>query len=100
MKHKRFTKVFLTPAGRDVARLAEKGFTAEFIAKQTGLTVSQVNYRAAQAGIRLRDYRQGKGEAAARALRLPATPPLLSKIDRLCREIDSFITNARKAHRQ
>ena len=43
--------------------LADRGLHAHTIAKATGLSVGQVYYRCKQLGIRLRDYRNGKGAA-------------------------------------
>jgi hypothetical protein len=47
-----------------VSYMAERGFHAETIARSTGLTKSQVSYRVAALGLRLRSYRDGTSTAA------------------------------------
>lgn len=45
----------------DCLTLIDHGLHAHTIAKATGLTIGQVQYRAKAAGQRLRDYRNGTG---------------------------------------
>jgi hypothetical protein len=45
----------------DCVHLANYGLHAKTIGKATGLSRGQIYYRAKQVGVRLRDYRDGKG---------------------------------------
>lgn len=62
-----------------VATLANWGWHTRAIAKETGLTESQVNYRCMNSGIRRRDYRDGMNEHSKRVL--VAQDILFSKIE-------------------
>lgn len=46
------------------AFLAEFGFTQKAIGLELGLSIGQVHYRLKRAGVKTRDYRQGKGVIA------------------------------------
>ena len=49
-----------------IVYFGERGFHASLIAEKTNLDVRQVYYACHRLGIRLRDYRDGKGEIAER----------------------------------
>lgn len=48
----------------DCINLVNYGLHAHTISKATGLSRSQIYYRARQVGVRLRDYRDGRGPVA------------------------------------
>jgi hypothetical protein len=68
---KRRSRVIVWGASVNVvcAHLINNGFHARTISAATGLSKSQVYYRARRLGLRLRDYRNGKGPIAATTLR-------------------------------
>ena len=53
----------------DCVHLVNHGLHGSTIARATGLSVGQIYYRAKRMGIRLRDYRDGRGPVAATMLR-------------------------------
>jgi len=53
----------------DCVNLVNYGLHGDIIAKATGLSRCQVYYRARQVGIKLRDYRDGRGPVASTLLR-------------------------------
>jgi len=63
-------KVFLnnTANAEDIrcVIMARLGFSYKYIEEQTGLNIGQINYRMAQLGIKLSDYRRGRTELAQR----------------------------------
>lgn len=91
------TKVFLDSEGRNAARLGEHGFTNKFIAKRTGLSEGQVQYRLSLAGIKRREFRNGETEEARRVANLPMSKRMQTKLDKLCRDIDDLIRKDRKS---
>ena len=52
-----------------VLYLVEHGFHGKTIARACGVRLGDVYYIARQAGMRLRDYRDGKTDAAVRVMR-------------------------------
>ncbi len=90
MKANKRTRVFKDEAGREAARLGEKGFSTQFIMARTGLSAGQVTYRLGIAGICRADYRNGRSLAARKVAALPGSKRLLSKLDRFTKDFDAY----------
>lgn len=69
------------PWDRSVIALSQKFFTIKTIAKETGLTISQVNYRRRLANLRIQDRRNGL---------TPETALILENIRRQLKSIEKL----------